>query len=76
MLRLSIQTLLMRILILFYNQILQIITLQCVGCYKQKTPRMDEDATSLDVEAQVPVLGEKLPYLKQIYHRLLDQFLI
>ena len=57
--RLSIQTLLMRILLLFYNPILQIITLQCVGGgYKQKTPRMDEDATSLDVEAQVPVLGE------------------
>ena len=54
----SIQTLLMRILLLFYNPILQIITLQCVGCYKQKNPRMDEDATSLDVEAQVPVLGE------------------
>jgi len=35
---LSIQTLLMRILLLFYNPILQIITLQCVGGYKQKTP--------------------------------------
>jgi len=29
----------MRILLLFYNPILQIITLQCVGGYKQKTPR-------------------------------------
>ena len=28
----------MRILLLFYNPILQIITLQCVGGYKQKTP--------------------------------------
>jgi len=38
LLRLSIRTLLMRILLLFYNPILQIITLQCVGGYKQKTP--------------------------------------
>jgi len=28
----------MRILLLFYNPILQIITLQCVEGYKQKTP--------------------------------------
>ena len=34
----QIQTLLMRILLLFYNPILQIITLQCVEGYKQKTP--------------------------------------
>ena len=30
----------MRILLLFYNPNLQIITLQCVWGYKQKTPRM------------------------------------
>jgi len=42
----------MRILLLFYNPILQIITLQCVGGYKQKTPRMwgliKEEAFHLD----------------------------
>ena len=33
----------MRILLLFYNPILQIITLQCVGGgYKQKTPLLGE----------------------------------
>jgi hypothetical protein len=37
LLRLSIQTLLMRILLLFYNPNLQIITLQCVRGQKQKT---------------------------------------
>jgi len=31
----------MRILLLFYNPILQIITIQCVGGYKQKNPLLD-----------------------------------